>query len=169
MKRRILALFLVFIIFSLSSCASIASRFEKVPSPEVTYAEFPFEIVYELGNETVTVSDVYVCEFDGFGWNESFGKHRRWKGYVRSTGDDYVLLAEDGNLKIVCDVGTPAYYMSDPDMAGADEFTPYVYYVRTYASGGVSSGTANIEQLLMQYKIELVSWSISEPIENSYL
>ena len=54
------------------------------PKPEITYAEFPFEIVYELEGETVTVNDVYVCEYDGIGMNEGVGKYREWKGYIKS-------------------------------------------------------------------------------------
>ena len=145
----------------LSSCGS-------VPAPEVTRAEFPFEIVYEKDGERITVADVYVCEFDGYGWNENAGRHRQWKGAVKSTGASYVLLVEEGNLKLVCGVGSPAYYMGDPSMAGAAPFTPYIYYIRTQESGGVSSGTAGIEPLLEEYKLSLVSWEFASPIENSF-
>ena len=161
MKKILFILLSISMTFSFFSCAS-------VPSPRVTEAEFPFEIVYEIDGEVITVNDVYVCEFDGFGWNENFGKHREWKGYVKSTGKDHLVLLEDGNLKFACGLGSAAYYMGDPSMAGADEFTPSIYYVRTYESGGVSSGVAGIEPLLEQYKIKLVSWNLSKPIENSF-
>ena len=168
MKKRLLSLLLAVVMLSLSSCVSLASRFEKVPAPQVTYAEFPFEIVYKLGNETVTINDVYICEFDGFAWNENNGKQRQWKGYVRGSEENYVVLHEDGNFKIACNIGTAAYYMSDPSMADAEEITPTLFYVRTYASGGVSSGY-DVESYLEQYKIELISWQLSSPIENTFI
>ena len=161
MKKIFCVLLLISIVFSISSCTSI-------PSPKVTKAEFPFEIVYELDGEPITVNDIYVCEFDGLGWNENFGKHRQWKGYVKSTGKSHVVLLEDGDLKLACDLGSPAYYMSDPSAADVDEFTPHIYYIRTFASGGVSSGVANIEPLLEKYKIKLISWNFPKPIENYF-
>ena len=159
--KKLLILTLALFLLTLTACSS-------VPAPRITYAEFPFEIVYELDGETVTVSDVYVCEFDGYGWNESAGKHRQWKGYVKSTGDREVTLLKDGNLKFAVSVGTPEYYMDDPAMEGAEEPTPTIYYVQTFESGGVSSGVLNIEPMLEQYKLRLVSWSLSKPIQNSY-
>ena len=38
--------------------------------PEIEYAEFPFELTYEINGERFVVNDVYVCEFEGFGGNE---------------------------------------------------------------------------------------------------
>ena len=168
MKKTFSLLIAISILLSLSSCASIASRFEKIPAPAVTYAEFPFEVVYEIDNEVVTVNDVFVCEFDGFAWNENEGKHRQWRGYVKSTGKDHLVLLEEGSLTIACKLGTAAYYMSDPSMDGAGEFTPYLYYTRTYASGGVSTSVAGLDKLLEQYGISIISWKLSKPIENHF-
>ena len=161
MKRFLHLLFAFLLVFSLTAC-------QTIPAPQITKAEFPFEIVYELDGETITVNDVYVCEFEGFDWNEAVGKHRRWKGYVKSTGKDHVVLLEDGSLKLACSLGSAAYYMDDPSMEGAGEFTPSIYYIRTFESGGVSSGTSGIEKMLEEYKIQLVSWKLSKPIENTF-
>ena len=161
MKKLFLILLSISLILSFASC-------ESVPTPSITQAEFPFEIVYRLNGETVVVNDVFVCEFEGVIWNEGFGRHRQWKGYVKSTGKDHLVLLEDGNLKFACSLGSAAYYMDDPSMEGADEFTPSIYYVRTYESGGVSSGVAGIEKMLEEYKLELVSWQLSKPIKNSF-
>ncbi|MBQ2840423.1 MAG: hypothetical protein IJE70_03665, partial [Oscillospiraceae bacterium] len=59
-----------------------------------TYGEFPFKLEYELNGKKYTVEDVWVCEFNGFGSNEGFGKHRQWKGKVKSTGEDKIVLLE---------------------------------------------------------------------------
>ena len=161
MKRLLLTILSLILILSLLSCTQILK-------PQITYGVFPFTVVYELYGETVTVNDAYICEYEGIEWNEGFGKHRQWKGYVSSSGDDYLLIHRDGDLKIVCDIGSAAYYMSDPTMAATEEFTPYLYYVRTLSGGGVSSGVAGIEKLLEQYGIRLLSWQLSEPIANVY-
>lgn len=161
MKRIVSAVILLVIIFSLSAC-------KHVPTPQITNAEFPFEIVYEVDGEVITLKDSFVCEFDGFGWNEAQGRHRQWKGYVKSSGKDYVLLLQDGNLQFAVKVGSAAYYMGDPTMDDVEAFTPSIYYIRTFESGGVSSGVAGIESLLEEYKIKLISWTLSKPINNIY-
>ena len=161
MKRIISILTLMFVLLSFSACAHI-------PAPEITKAEFPFEIVYEIDGEIKVIDDVFVCEYEGIEWNEGHGRYRQWKGYVKSSGKDHVVLLEDGNLKFACKVGTAAYYMGDPSMANAGEYAPSIYYIRTFESGGVSSGVAGIEPLLEEYKLKLISWKLSRPIENYF-
>ena len=118
--------------------------------------------------KTITINDVYVCEFHGFDWNEGVGKHRKWKGYIKSTGEKDLILLEDGNLKLACSLGGPNYYMSDPSTP-TYEHTPRIFYI-IYPDefGGTSSGTMDIEPILEQYKIKLISWKLSEPIQNSF-
>ena len=142
--------------------------FEPIPSkPEITYGEFPFEIVYEIDGEMITINDVYVCEYEGIriGYLE---KYRSWKGYFKSTGDDLLVLLQDGNLKFCCHVGDPNYYMSDPTMQ-EQKYVPYIFYeIFPNEMGGKSSGILDIEPMLEEYKLKLVSWNLSEPIKNSY-
>ena len=161
MKKILFALVSLFTIISFASC-------EKVPAPQITEAQFPFEVVYEIDGETITLSDVYVCEYEGVSWNEGFGRHRQWKGYVKGTGTRELILLEDDSLKFAVNLGTPEYYMSDPSMAYTEEFTPYLYYIRTFESGGVSSGTAGLDELTDRYKIKLISCTLSKPIKNAY-
>lgn len=138
------------------------------PTPEITYGEFPFEIVYEIDGEIITINDIYVCQYDGIGANEGYGKHREWKGYIKSTGEKDLILLEDGNLKLACSLGGPKYYMSDPSIP-TQEFTPKIFYIISPNEfGGTSSGVMDIEPILEQYKIKLISWKLSEPIPNSF-
>ena len=140
---------------------------EAPPKPEITYGEFPFEVTYEIDGETITVKDIYVCEYDGIGANAT-GKYRLWKGYIKSTGEEDLVLLTDGNLKLVCALGWPSYYMGDSYLSG-EEFTPYIYYeIYPNEFGGTSSGVMDIEPILEKYKIKLISWELSEPIENSF-
>lgn len=138
------------------------------PKPEITYGEFPFEIVYEIDGEITTINDVYVCQYDGIGANEGSGKYRVWKSYIKSTGEENLILVEDGNLKLACSLGGPKYYMSDPSMP-TQEYTPKIFYIISPDEfGGTSSGIMDIEPILEQYKIKLISWKLSEPITNSF-
>ena len=169
----VIAISPVIVLFSLNAFAwtsifVVGELSPNPPKPEVTYAEFPFEIVYELDGTEITVNDVYVCEFDGFSWNEGVGKHRQWKGYLKSSGEEDLILLEDGNLKLACSLGGPLYYMGEPSMS-MDEYTPYIFYIiHPDEFGGTTSGVGDIEPLLEQYKIKLVSWKLSDPIENSF-
>lgn len=137
------------------------------PEPKITYAEFPFEIVYEIDGEIVTVNDVYVCEFVGVEWDGK-EKRREWKGYIKSSGEKDLILLEDEDLEIAVSIGHPEYYMSDPLYQDSEETTPSIYYLKPNKYGGKSSGKAGIKQMLNHYKLELVSWEFSEPVSNSF-
>lgn len=153
------------ILFSLYSLVWLLSP--NPPKPQVKYAEFPFEIVYELDGETVTVNDVYVCKYTGFGMNEGVGKYRSWKGYIKSTRQEDLVLVKDKNLQLACSLGGPEYYMSDPSMSES-EHTPFIYYIKKLEFGGTQTGVMDIEPILEEYKLKLVSWKLSKPIENSF-
>ena len=159
MKKSIIILIVLIIALSFSGC-------ENVPEPQIKEGEFPFEIVYEIDGEIIIVNDVYICEFDGFDWNEGVGKHRKWKGYIKSGAEELILL-EDGDLKFAVSVGSPEYYMSDPSCQWSEN-TPSIYYIKPNEFGGITSGSSGIDPLLEQYKLKLISWKFSDPIQNSF-
>lgn len=39
--------------------------FDRPSKPEVTYGEFPFELVYEYNGEQFTINETIVCEYEG--------------------------------------------------------------------------------------------------------
>lgn len=138
------------------------------PKPVITYAEFPFEIVYEIDGDTVTVNDIYVCEYDGITTDGGGGKCSAWKGYFKSNGSDNLILLQDGNLALACSVGYPQYYMSDP-VKDPYDYVPSIYYIVSPNDlGGTTYGSLDIEPILDQYKLRLVSYELSDPIENSF-
>ena len=57
---------------------SILCLLTNLPKPEITYGEFPFEIVLEIDGQTKMFNNVYICEYDGIGSNEGIGKYRVW-------------------------------------------------------------------------------------------
>ena len=86
---------------------------------------------------------------------------------MKRSGTEELVLFEDGDLKFAVSVGSPEYYMSDPDCAYSDN-TPSIYYIKSNEFGGTTSSTLDIEPLLEQYKLKLISWEFSEPIQNLF-
>jgi hypothetical protein len=160
LKKIVAVLIALITVLSFSGC-------QNVPEPQIKEGEFPFEIVYEIDGKIITINDVYICEFDGFDWNEGVGKHRKWKGYIKSSGEKELILLEDGDLKFAVNIGSPDYYMNDPNCSYSEN-TPSIYYIMPNEFGGTSSGVLDIEPLLEQYKLKIVSWEFSEPIQNSF-
>ena len=90
----------------------VVAFFTPVPRPQITYGEFPFTLVYENEGEVITVSDVYVCKFDGFKIDLG-DKWRYWKGYLKSNGDKGIFLKKIDNVELYISLGYPGHYMGD--------------------------------------------------------
>ncbi len=133
------------------------------PKPEITYGEFPFRLEYRIEDEVIVVEDVIVCEYDGIDWDEGNGKHRNWKKTFKNTGEEDLLVLIDGDTKIYCSVGGADYYMGDKEYG--EPFIPKFYYVEFYDNITVSGSAGD---LLDKYKIELLDWHLSKPIENKF-
>jgi CTP:phosphocholine cytidylyltransferase-like protein len=132
--------------------------------PAITYAEFPFEITYMLEGKLITIEDVYVCEYKG--WLHKFDYSRReWKGYMKSTQEEYILVVDHReNRKVVCIPGSPGYFMGDETYYSYDEPT---LLLLQYEKDGIYTEklTRGWEEY---YDVSLVSWTIADPIENSF-
>lgn len=133
------------------------------PAPRTTYGEFPFRLEYRIDDEVHVIEDVIVCEYNGVGWNEGAGKYRKWKGTFKNTGAEEIIVLSDADTRICCSIGDAAYYMGDKEYG--DSYVPKFYYVETFDNGTVSG---DAEDLLDKYKIELLDWKLSEPIENEF-
>lgn len=137
------------------------------PAPEIKYGEFPFEIVYEIDGEVVTVNDVYVCKYAGIGANEGVGKYREWKGSIKGTGEDGLFIKEIDGKKIYCSVGWLEYYMDDPDDDVAAVPEPGFYIIEKYLTGTSIHGVED-NILFSEYNIRVISYKFSDPIKNSF-
>ncbi len=134
------------------------------PAPQIEYGEFPFELTYKIDGETVTIKDVYICEYDGIGANEGWGKYREWKGYIKGTNEELIFITEDSYRQIFCFVGDAEYYMNDEKYPEKRPLTPRLISVSKNPVGPFLLG----EEIGEYYNIELVSWEFSEPIEQSF-
>lgn len=127
------------------------------PAPEIKYGEFPFVLEYIIDGDFVVVQDVVICEYNGISWNEGAGKHRVWKKRLKNREEENVLIVEDGDIKIYCNVGDAEYYMNDQKYSEVSSLTPTFY-------PNIGGLFFSQEDIMDKYKIELVSWKFSEPI-----
>lgn len=128
----------------------------KEPKPQVSYGEFPLELTYTIDDETIKISDIYICEYNGYIESIDFLK---WDGYMKSTQEIGFLIYNKGNTKIFCLLGHPSYYMGEL----LEE--PHPVIIEEKGSG---SGSITEEELLKNYGIKLKSWKTAPPIKNSF-
>lgn len=141
------------------------------PSPDVPVikeAEFPFEIVYEKNGELVTVQDIYVCEYDGT-YTHTGGKSRCWDEYFKSGNEDALVVFNDDTTEIGISIGLAWYYMEDPNYSKKNGKMIPTAYKRIYKNGGVHGEPLSAEELYSEYGVKIISWKLSEPIENTYV
>ncbi len=137
------------------------------PRPQKTYAEFPFELTYEIDGDTITIRDVYICEYKGVGFDEGNGKYRKWNGYIKSTGEPAVFLTEDADRKIYCFVGDAEYYMGEESDYELQPLTPRIYdEIKEYSVD--TKYFFSSTQIMHHYKIKIIDWEFTEPIKNSF-
>ena len=63
MKRKLCVLILLLMLVSILEGCGL-----DVPRPEVKEGRFHFTATYVLNGEVKTVSDEYICKYDGIGW-----------------------------------------------------------------------------------------------------
>ena len=139
------------------------------PEPEITYAEFPLELVYTIDEKTFTINDSYICEYDGIGMYEGVGKYIKWKKYFKNSKLEELILYEKGEQKIVCDIGSPEYYMDDPDYYNTyavQENLPRLFLIETFEN--ITKSHYLDDEEMANYRIEIISWKLSPPISNTY-
>ncbi|MDP4118427.1 MAG: hypothetical protein Q8873_04465 [Bacillota bacterium] len=165
------------------------------PKPAITYGEFPFKLTYELDGETKTITDVAICEFDGYGQRTEAGQSRKWKTHLKSGTDELIPANERGTetdfawitmldlrkdgafddfghkvLELYFYGGNGHYYMGDElggnSRAGQD-FT-WVDYMYQNADGTIGHSGYKANEAWEKYKIRLISWEPSSPIKNSF-
>ena len=157
----IYACFCAFIMLCAILSRLLYPREPKPAIPEITYGEFPFELVYEIDGETVTVKDVYICEFNSFGLN------RRWEGHIQGSGDKYIELLKDGVFTLYCSVGDAEYYMNDEEYTREEPLKPHVFLVESSIFEPRKPFRTQ-EEILEHYKIKIISWKFTDPIEDAY-
>lgn len=165
------------------------------PKPDISYGEFPFQLTYELDGEIITIEDVAICEFDGYGQRSEAGQSRKWKTHLKSeTGESvsgnergeetdfiWITLLDLRNDGIYDDFGHEVlelyffggnghYYMDD-ELGGHDrkaqDFT-WVDYMYKTVDGTIGHSAFKAEEAYEKFSIRLINWECAPPIENSF-
>ena len=141
----------------------------SIPDPEIKHGEFPFKLVYRIGEETVTIEDTYVCEYIGKSASNPFNEGRFiiWEGYMKSTGDyRHVLLEDDGRALL--------YFEFYPDFCMGDGYDEE--YIEIYLRGELPypyrptriNDNLTDEELLRHFDVEILHWEMAPPIKNKF-
>lgn len=160
------------------------------PKPSVDMAEFHFELKYELNNETIIISDKAICKFDGYNEKTEAGQSRKWEIStsesisIKDDGEKDSLLVklidlseeneydEFGHkiLELYFYGGNGYHYMSDflGDHNRDEQEFNYVSYRYKTTEGNIGHSSITADEAYEKYKIRLISWNASPPIENNF-
>ncbi|MBQ7107321.1 MAG: hypothetical protein IJN93_07415 [Clostridia bacterium] len=152
---------------------------EDPPKPEISYAEFPFELVYEINGERKEIKDTLIIEYEGVYWLGT-SKRNDWKTYCKSQigtdkylGDykkeNFVLFygtvdGIDSYVRIEFNLGSCEYYM------GLEESYPSYEMFRiqpgdVFMDCSSYTGPISDEELYEKFNIKIIKKSISPPIK----
>ncbi len=154
-------------------------------APEITYAEFPTKIVYEIDGEEITYEDVYICKYKATYNNFELGAEREWEGHFKNTGKQHIVLDSNFRYELRCYIGSPKKYMGDfyewidEETIRNYEFTPYLYIYDKFALVSNFLFMQDLEEELDYEEhadifpepynnIKLIDWELSRPIVNSF-
>lgn len=146
------------------------------PTPEITTAEFPFKLVYTINGEEVVYEDVITCTYDGFNNDASRSdKYRVWdKEYGK---DSPVVLCQLNDEQRICfyipysaaylmgETPDAVNYFDDPPYIGLATLTEYLEGKTAYRC----DRTIEADELKEVYNIEIVSFEMPPPIENTFI
>ena len=149
------------------------------PTPVNTYGEFPFRIVFEVGDERHTIEDLLICEFVGVGASDTKGKHLDWSGRLKSgnkvsrgflevqpgQGNEWkygngLVVLEDISIgngyigQLLIDLGSPQYYLGYYDFG---DYRPGAVY-------NDGQGVLDADTLWEQYEFRIIEVEFSEPM-----
>ncbi len=162
-SKKILLVSIALIIIIILGGVIILFSAKKKLEPEKKYAEFPFSLTYKIDDKIITIENTLVCEFKGIGWDTGRGFYRKWASYVKETGLENVLIVEDSERQIFCQVGDARYYMENSNDLhwSIDSLAPpHLYAVKKSSNFDYMS----VEQIKQNYNIDILSWKFSQPI-----
>ena len=153
------------------------------PAPMTTYGEFPFRIVYEIGDERYVIDDTLICEYAGRNKEGYTGKELKWAGRLLSgekISQGYLNYEEpvQGNewkygfkVMIIDHVATGYGYIGQLkiDIGSAQYYLGY-YALEDYAPGRAydgGKGFLDAETLLEKYDVRIIETAFSAPMSGN--
>ena len=137
--------------------------FDRPSKPEIKYAEFPFELVYEYDGEQYTIEESIICDYEGIKFTLDGGNYREWDCTISDHtlyGQYYLDEAKHPTLYIQIPLEGD-YWMGDPNFN--EEFaTPYLFFIDE------RTGTTYYEQDLSKViGAKIISWKPSKVLEGN--
>lgn len=143
-------------------------------SPEIRHSEFSLCLEYEIDGIYTKVEDVLICDFDGFGFNEGAGKFRKWKAYLLS-GNTRITLFKNDVIEIYYfpvknDSRLPGIFMGDTEYysGGIGDTFPDAWYTADFDDKTINDYIISADDMEDKYKLKLIKWECSSPIENKF-
>ena len=147
--------FFVFFAFLLYYFTSM----DSLPEREITYGEFPFEIVYTIDEEEFEKQGIAICKCKKT-FDLVYGAYWDFEMYFDDSYDDDILCTELYEIKIDC--GNASYYLD-----GEKPYEKYVpgEYIWYFSEGKYYELT--LEEAKEEFGIEIISTKFSEPLVNT--
>lgn len=156
--------------------------------PKIKEQSFPFHVEFSVKGEKYIIDDVVICKFDGLTHKGGWGSPaiiRSWTEQLKSTNECYYrdeliieehqkqsLFKDRKNLdsSVYLSLGRADYYMGESNYKMTSAPCFYYYECFKNSSGTISAERTILteEQLKEFFDIEIVQWSFSDPIKNSY-
>lgn len=176
--KKIVVFLAVFAWFSVLFLGQLLNRLDPPPpSPQISYAEFPIELVYEIDGKQYEIKDTMICEQDGYDYGADglSDKERAWTMRFESGKDD-IIIYDDGETVIYWKFSTAATYMGDPESWRYDEYYDgeLEFYTETeihydgLSGSGLKYTWFTPEDLFENFGIVIIEYKIPYCIENSF-
>jgi len=139
-----------------------------VDVPEITYAEFPFQVVYEMDGEVITLNETLICEYAGETWDGSrYERYRTWK--QRYAGGEDLILKRISDTEYIgfCLGGTSAYWMGDTESPSYC-ITPHGGDHVVLTEKTKLGMFIYFDELYEKFGIRIIDVKTSAPIENTF-
>jgi len=145
------------------------------PLPEITSAEFPFKLVYIIDGEEVVYEDVITCTYNGIIIED--GRPDKYRTWINSYGKaSYTVLRElDNEQAVIFNINySAAYLMGDTESRNYYGDPPEVILASPYKRHNGETAylfdkVIEAQELKDVYGIEIISFEMPPPIENTFL
>ena len=175
---------LLIVIIAIAICFVSCTQDETLP--EITTQEFPFYVEYSVNGEVFVIEDTIICDFNGLikGRGHNTSMRRDWSQKLKSTNntDTRVVIIKEGSKesifsdrinsssRICLSLGGAEYYMGEPKYDKIEK--PCFYYEEYFRhrTGPLTSECTILteEQLKEFFNIEIIQFSFSPPVENTF-
>lgn len=169
MKHQSLKIPSIIIAISLVLCLVVCLAAGVTKAPTITEHDFDYAATYQMDGETNIIEGTYRVRFVSTGGGSN-PHDRYYEGYYLSDPtsgepEEHIIAKKDGLTLRAVFIFTNDYLMGDGD-AGETYYSAIpTPYIAAYDDMGVEYTD---EETLKKFGVELLSWEVPQPIENSF-